>query len=936
MGAIGGLSLDSLTNAAKCALLKLRNPVVASAVTEADVEKLYKRSQKSFIDFLPFLDYDEQSKAFMLEDGHSVAAVYTITPFATEGRSPESLIEIREKIQQLYQMSFVNGDTPWVVQEFSYADKRLGMVRNEIAKHVAPHAQGTKFTDHYLNTMEKHYQGIADNESGIFIDTEVTQEPFRGQMRRCKLVFYRRLSNSEIKNDEFDAIEDLNETAKVFESNCKSAGLKVSRDKGGDFFNWILDWFNPDPAYYDKKSDFLKEMAYPDEEERPYGFDLAENLVFDDSVSDPENKCWLLNEKPMRFIRARSIRQAPKIGQLSGEIPISDGYTSCLLDKLPEGSVVAKTMVIQSQSEVEMHVDKMLGKSHGDTNEVARSHRDVSNIKEGLGGKQHVVKASFGVYVRGDNIKNLRSVSKEVVSTLQTNGIVCYPPDRDTLSCNAFLVHLPMAFESKYDKKHKYLKHFYMQHMANLSLIYGRSEGTGSPVINFFNRGGSPMCYDFLDKDRKSNSHKLIVGPTGSGKSATMCYLAAQMVAAIRPRLFIFELGNSFGLLGDYFEELGLSVVKKQLKPGSGVSLNPFSDSSRIIEDEKARRDAKNRINIEDLEADHDDDSPESLEDDQRDVMGEMLSAALLMITGGEKKEYEALTRADRGLVNTAIREAAQRCYDAKREMISEDLRDQLRIIGNEDESGNFTAQMKEKAILMAASIDTYCHDFDGEMFNTPGGSWGDPDVTIIDLATYAKEGYEAQMALTYISLMNHVNALGEKTQHQDRKIIQMTDEAHVVTKSPMLAPFLVKAIKVQRKIGISSILATQNLSDFSDDSAKLLNMIDWWMILCPTMDEVEQVSRFKPLTEERKVMMASARKQKRAYTEGVVIASGSMAPLLFRNIPPSLYLALGLTEKEEKAERRALMAEHSCSEYQAACMVAEKMDVFRGISDAA
>jgi conjugative transfer ATPase len=930
------LSLDGLTNAAKYALLKLRNPQVARAITESDVENLYKRSKKSFIDFLPFVDYDEGSRAFLLEDGLSVAAVYTVTPIPTEGRSPEMLIEFREKLQQLYQNSFVNADTPWVVQEYSYADKRLGMVRNAIAEHVAPHAKGTEFTNHYLNTMEKHYQGIADNEAGIFVDTEVTQEPFRGQLRRCKLIFYRRINASEAKKSEFDAVEDLNETAKVFEANCKASGLQVKRDEGSDFFNWILDWFNPDPAYYDKKSDFLREMAYPDEEERPYGFDLAENLVFDDSVSDPENKCWHLNEKPMRFIRARSIRQAPKIGQLSGELEISDGHTSCLLDKLPEGSVVAKTMVIQSQSEIEMHVDRMIGKSHGDTNEVARNQKEIANIKDGLGGNQHIVKASFGVYVRGDNIKHLRSVSKEVVSTLQTNGIVCYPPDRDTLSCNAFLVHLPMAFEAKYDAKHKYLKHFYMQHMVNLSLMYGRSEGTGNQVINFFNRGGSPMSYDFLDKDRKSNSHKLIVGPTGSGKSATMCYLAAQMMAAIRPRMFIFELGNSFGLLGDYFKELGLSVVKKQLKPGAGVSLNPFSDSKRIIEDDKARRDAMNRINLEDLEADHEeDDHNELLEDDQRDVMGEMLSAALLMITGGEKKEYEALNRADRGLVNTAIREAAQRCYDEGKEMITSDLRDQLRIIGNSETTEFFTGQMKEKAILMAASIDTYCHEFDGEMFNTPGGSWEDADVTIIDLATYAKEGYEAQMALTYISLMNHVNALGEKTQHQDRKIIQMTDEAHVVTKSPMLAPFLVKAVKVQRKIGISSILATQNLSDFTDDSAKLLNMIDWWMILCPTMDEVEQVSRFKPLSEERKVMMASARKQKRAYTEGVVLASGSMAPLLFRNVPPSLYLALGLTEKEEKAERRSLMGEHSCSEYHAACMVADKMDVFRGIKNA-
>lgn len=49
----------------------------------------------------------------------------------------------------------------------------------------------------------------------------------------------------------------------------------------------------------------------------------------------------------------------------------------------------------------------------------------------------------------------------------------------------------------------------------------------------------------------------------------------------------------------------------------------------------------------------------------------------------------------------------------------------------------------------------------------------------------------------------------------------------------------------------------------------------------------------------------------------------------------PSLYLALGMTEKEEKAERRALMREHHCSELDAAKLIARKLDRLRGLTDA-
>lgn len=52
----------------------------------------------------------------------------------------------------------------------------------------------------------------------------------------------------------------------------------------------------------------------------------------------------------------------------------------------------------------------------------------------------------------------------------------------------------------------------------------------------------------------------------------------------------------------------------------------------------------------------------------------------------------------------------------------------------------------------------------------------------------------------------------------------------------------------------------------------------------------------------------------------------------LFRVVPPSIYLALGMTENEEKAERRQLMREHGITEVEAAYLVAKDIDQARGI----
>ena len=94
--------------------------------------------------------------------------------------------------------------------------------------------------------------------------------------------------------------------------------------------------------------------------------------------------------------------------------------------------------------------------------------------------------------------------------------------------------------------------------------------------------------------------------------------------------------------------------------------------------------------------------------------------------------------------------------------------------------------------------------------------------------------------------------------------------------------------------------------------------------------DEVEKISRFRELTPAQKALMLSARKESGKYTEGVLL-SKSME-VLFRAVPPSLYLALAMTESEEKKERYDIMQSQGVSEIDAAIKIAARIDRLRGI----
>jgi len=51
-----------------------------------------------------------------------------------------------------------------------------------------------------------------------------------------------------------------------------------------------------------------------------------------------------------------------------------------------------------------------------------------------------------------------------------------------------------------------------------------------------------------------------------------------------------------------------------------------------------------------------------------------------------------------------------------------------------------------------------------------------------------------------------------------------------------------------------------------------MLNMLEWWLCLVMPKEEVDQIARFRALTDEQHTLLLSARKESGKYTEGVVL----------------------------------------------------------------
>ncbi|MEW8523843.1 MAG: conjugative transfer ATPase [Candidatus Thiodiazotropha endolucinida] len=899
---------------------KLEHQSVESPVTTRQAKQLYERPP-SFTDLLPWMEYNPASRTFLLEDGLSVGALFELTPAGTEARTPKFMTQLRDAIQTALTDAIPEeDDSPWILQVYVQDEPSLQSFQKEVADYAQPSARDTAYTRHFQQSLSDHLSHIT-RPGGLFEDTAVTGTRWRGQVRRVRATLYRRLKPNGRLPSAVEIEEALNDVATKWVASLASAGIRVRRGTGEDLYEWLLKWFNPKPEIAGGDPDKLLEIApYPGDEELPFGHDLAERLTLTMPGSENASATWWFDDLPHTLVTIQGLRRAPEVGHMTAERQAGDHVFS-LFDRFPEHTVMVLTLTARPQDFTRNHIAQVKRAAVGDSAEAELTKEDAESVEREMARGNKLYPLSIAFYVRGDDLKTLRANVNQLNALLLPNGLQPILHEADLLALDSYLRNLPMACDASLDKSSRRSRLVFSSHTANLLPLYGRSKGTGHPGLVFFNRGAEPLVFDPLHRaDRKKNAHMLILGPTGAGKSATLVYLLQQMAAMYRPRIFIIEAGGSFSLLGQQFQAHGLAVNQVTLNPNTDVSLPPFADALRVLQKERQHHLREDP----DALADEDEDMDE--EGSGRDVLGEMEIAARIMITGGDEHEDARMTRADRLLIRNAIFMAAKTVKEGSRDQVlTQDVVAALQSIGQD---ASLPDHRRNRAIEMGDGMALFCSGLAGHFFNRPGTPWPEADVTILEMGILAREGYEDQLTVAYISMMSHINDLVERQQHDARPTLVVTDEGHIITTNPLLARYVVKITKMWRKLGAWFWIATQNLEDFPDASRKMLNMMEWWLCLVMPKEEVEQIARFKDLTDVQRSLLLSARKEPGKYVEGVVLSDNMEA--LFRNVPPPLSLALAMTEKHEKAERSAIMQEQGCTELEAVYAVAERIEKSR------
>ncbi len=942
-------------------------------VTQADVAALYD-TRESITDWLPVLDYEPEYKTFLLEDGISAAAMFEVIALPTEGRSEKYLANAEENIRNALTYGIPEKDRPYILQtivEDELSIEEYGEDFEAYISDVNPKALQEPFTQDFVERFKKHVEMVGQ-PNGLFDDNEVTGARWGGKVRRIRVWLYRRVESLDDEIIGGSPQEELNADVEKFVTQAKESGVLIKRCGGKDYYYYMLEWFNPK---YTRKQ--LREMApYPGDGELPFGADLSTILMLSEPQSVAAGGYWKFDHLYHKTIVINGLRRKPIPGQFTAERKIADNLYA-VYDRFPSGTKMCFTTEIRPQELVQNFLTVIKGGSKGDSAEAEEAADDAQRALKKMSDGDKLFPTIITLFLKASSEHELQQKHNACVALLTANGLHPIDARYDTLPHHTYIKQLPMNYEPAKEKDDRRQRLMFASDLAKLYPFYGRSKGTGNMGFPFFNRGGEPLTFDPMNKkDRKKNAFGVVLGPPGSGKSALMVYFLLVMTAIYKPRLFIIEKGNSFYLFAEHCKRFGLSVNQISLHPKNNVVLPPFADAFLMLDKEEERKKVlfagyggesstpKNTLEsfreeittlyqegeqlqthvlldlpIEEEEAEPEEEGEEEAED-ERDYLGEMELAARVMITGGQEKEEQNMSRADWLIIRNAIVTASEKkrailrgkeaandptiCQE-DRQIITSHVVDELRIIS---QNQALMQKRRERAEEMADSMALYTTGVPGFFFNRPGKSLPEADITILEVGLLAQEGYEDQLTLAFMSLMNQINAIVERDQYLDRITIVLVDEAHLILTNPMLAPYVVKIVKMWRKLGCWLWLATQNLADFKDASKKMLTMFEWWIAMTCPKEEIEHIARFKDLSEEQKEMLLQTYKEPGKYTEGVVMSQAITA--LLRNVPPSLALALAQTEKDEKTVRRKIMREQKCSEIEAAYMVEKQIDAYR------
>lgn len=895
-------------------------------LTEQEYKQLFT-SAPAFVDYFSIVEYDEKSSSYILDDYQNVAKVFRVNTRYMAARSEAALERFNVAVMQALNSLPTNDESSYVVQVYAEAQE-ANSIAEDLRSAMEEHGViNDPLSQEVLRVTAEHAE-LLSHKKGIFPDSRMAggTQGWRLTEQLVYIVIYIRRSDKFWKKNKRTPVEQIEYDLQPFITAMVSAGISLDSLQPHELINWLAPYFGHKRT---SKEEITAAM-------QTASFDLGQKIfhhqpIYHRSDDDRERGIYKFGDAWLRYLTIGGIESPPRDGVMTiGEQQIEGAdakIDASLFERLPPGSMMSYTIIPQTDFEMKNEVTQILLMSQDAVSREARyATEQAEEVQEEMMRNKHkVFYIQLGVYLRAASLQELLDATENTISIIR--GSKCMDiinPRYDLISQDSFIRSLPTVYSFEHDRKAALrARKCYTAHLASLLPFYGNKSGSRHPCYIMYSRTGEPFYSNpFHPNERERVSHEVFFGPSGSGKSATIVYMTLMSMAVNNPRMFIFDYGNSFGLLADYMERYGKKVKRIVFNANSNDVLAPFFETKKALaEAEKAKQISDGTYKVS-KEANENGDA----DDERRSYLQEMEFILRIMITGGNSNVELSLThisRIQKALVRGLEISVERGEPHARPTHIAEAMREMA------DDEATREGGIKDIALNlrdMADAIDLWTKGLRGTLFNRTSEGF-DPsyDFTVIELGALGKAGSADMLAVAGLATMYTITALAEQQQMSGRSIEVKIDEAHLWSKVPMLMEGLIVAAKVFRKLNTWLNVITQDVSDFQGEAAKILTNAEFWWLMQMSEKEIKQICTILNLDEEMQHLIRFPRKENRRFVEGISI-NRAYPNALIRYVPPSLMLALGQTDGKEKEARQRIMNEEGISELDAAIKIASQI----------
>lgn len=897
-------------------------------LSEGQYKKLFD-SNPAFVDYFPIVDYDEETQCYLMEDLVNVVKVYRVSTKNMTAKSDDFVDNFNTQVTQaLNALPTDNDKSPYIVQVYMSVLPNTS-THTDLTNSIDPELLSDPFTQEVLRVVKTHDELIT-HEAGIFDDKRIESSNPKGWRVSDTAVYlcvYRKPNPGEWKKNKNSPAKQIEKDLASFRTAMGAAGLAIDNVKPAALINWLAPLFGHTTQYSDEEIDELKSLA---------NFDIGQRIFstqpkYHCSDDKKERGIYQFGDTWSRYLTIGGVEAVPSSGQITlGEQSVEGSSAklgASVFEKLPVGSMMSYTIIPQSDFAMKGEINQILYLSHdGSSREAQYATEQAEEVhNEMLRNRQKVFYVQMGVYLSANGLEELLDKTEQTIAEIKnTKCIEVVKPSLDLISQDAYVRALPCVYDWGHDRKSSLrARKAYTSHLASLLPFFGNRGGSNNPCYIMYSRSGEPFYINPI-KDKTKVAHEVFFGPSGSGKSASVCGMTMMSMAVNNPRMFIFDYGNSFKLLGDFAEKWGKKVKRIKLSANSEDVLAPFYETQKALEEAEIAKQINDGTYVGVVEKEED--------EEDRSYLAEMEYVLKIMITGGNKRADDALTLSDISRIQTALVRGLQISQEAGEAHARPTHMREAMLLMSEEEAGKKGGiqEIAHKLRDMADAIQPWTKGLRGMLFNrTAKGFDEDNDLTIIEIGNLGKAGSQDMLAVAGLSAIYTITALAEKLENSGRPIQIRIDEAHLWAKVPALLQGLLVAAKVFRKLNTWLCVITQDISDFKGESSKIITNSEFLWLMKMSATETNELGTVIDLDDEIKYLIKFPQIEKQCYVEGISICD-KYDDALIRYVPPSLILAIAQTDGNEKEYRHKVMKEHNCTELEAAYIIGEEIETAR------